>query len=49
MSILRLFTRDESELHGVRRIWYEILIGYTLDAILAYWQLSAKKWLAKQI
>jgi Na+-driven multidrug efflux pump len=34
---------------GVHGIWYGILIGYILGAVLAYWQLSAKKWLAKQV
>lgn len=34
---------------GVHGIWFGILIGYILGAVLAYWQLSAKKWLAKQV
>jgi Na+-driven multidrug efflux pump len=45
----QLFTRDENVLRAVHGIWYGILIGYVLGAILAYWQLSAKKWLAKQV
>jgi Na+-driven multidrug efflux pump len=45
----QLFTRDENVLRTVHGIWYAILIGYALGAIIAYWQLSAKKWLAKQV